>query len=99
YSTQSTLSLHDALPIFFDHNATDILSLAFLTAIVPFAFRTDEGRPLGHGLRHGADLVGLGRWMLQAERPEESRSLLKRAVELGRSEEQTSEHESPYELV
>ena len=70
------------IPIF-DHNATDILSLACLTAIVPFAFRTEEGRPLGHGLRHGADMVGLGRWMLQAERPEESLSLFKRAVEMG----------------
>jgi uncharacterized protein YprB with RNaseH-like and TPR domain len=70
------------IPIF-DHNATDILSLACLTAIVPFAFRTGEGRPLGHGLRHGADLIGLGRWMLQAERPEEALELFRRAVEMG----------------
>jgi uncharacterized protein len=67
----------------FDHNATDILSLACLTAIVPFAFRTDPGRPMGHGLRHGADLVGLGRWMLQAERREEALDLFQRAVEMG----------------
>ncbi|HXB67963.1 MAG TPA: ribonuclease H-like domain-containing protein [Candidatus Acidoferrales bacterium] len=70
------------IPIF-DHNATDILSLACLTAIVPFAFRTGEGRPLGHGLRHGADLIGLGRWMLQAERQEEALELFRRAVEMG----------------
>jgi hypothetical protein len=70
------------IPIF-DHNATDILSLACLTAIVPFAFRTAEGRPLGHGLRHGADLIGLGRWMLQAERREEALTLFRRAVEMG----------------
>jgi len=70
------------IPIF-DHNATDILSLACLTAIVPFAFRTGEGRPLGHGLRHGADLIGLGRWMLQAERQEEALELFHRALEMG----------------
>jgi uncharacterized protein YprB with RNaseH-like and TPR domain len=74
------------IPIF-DHNATDILSLACLTAIVPFAFRTAEGRPLGHGLRHGADLIGLGRWMLQAERPEEALELFRRAVEMGLPDE------------
>ena len=70
------------IPIF-DHNATDILSLACLTAIVPFAFRTGEGRPLGHGLRHGADLIGLGRWMLQADRQEEALELFHRALEMG----------------
>jgi uncharacterized protein YprB with RNaseH-like and TPR domain len=74
-----------AMPLvpIFDHNATDILSLACLTAIVPFAFRTDEGRPMGYGLRHGADLIGLGRWMLQTERQEEALNLFKRAVEMG----------------
>jgi len=70
------------IPIF-DHNATDILSLACLTAVVPFAFRTDPGRPMGHGLRHGADLIGLARWLVQAERPEEALNLFKRAVEMG----------------
>jgi uncharacterized protein len=74
-----------AMPLvpIFDHNATDILSLACLTAIVPFAFRTEGGRPMGHGLRHGADLIGLGRWMLQAERREEALNLFQRAVEMG----------------
>ena len=67
----------------FDHNATDILSLACLTAIVPLAFRPDNGRPPGHGLRHGADLIGLARWMLQAERREEALNLFKKAVEMG----------------
>jgi uncharacterized protein YprB with RNaseH-like and TPR domain len=49
------------VPIF-HHNALDILSLACLTAIVPFAFR----RPEDAALRHGADLIGLARWLLQA---------------------------------
>ena len=79
------LRSRQAMPLIpiFDHNATDILSLACLTAIVPFAFRTGEGRPLGHGLRHGADLIGLGRWMLQAERQEEALELFHRALEMG----------------
>jgi uncharacterized protein YprB with RNaseH-like and TPR domain len=66
------------VPIF-HHNAIDILSLACLTAIVPCAFRS----PSDAGLRHGADLIGLARWMLQAERPEEAVDLFRRAVEMG----------------
>jgi uncharacterized protein YprB with RNaseH-like and TPR domain len=66
------------VPIF-HHNAIDILSLACLTAVVPFAFR----RPEEAELRHGADLVGLARWLLQGERPEEALRLFRRAVDLG----------------
>src|SRR5271157_4448677 len=66
------------VPIF-HHNALDILSLACLTAIVPFAFR----RPEDAALRHGADLIGLARWLLQADRQEEALSLFRRAVEMG----------------
>jgi uncharacterized protein len=66
------------VPIF-HHNATDILSLACLTAIVPCAFRSPEGA----GLRHGADLIGLGRWLVQAERHEEAVALFRRAIEMG----------------
>ena len=61
------------------HNAIDILSLACLTAIVPFAFR----RPEDASLRHGADYVGLARWLAQADREEEALRLLRRAIELG----------------
>ncbi|MBZ5622676.1 MAG: ribonuclease H-like domain-containing protein [Acidobacteriia bacterium] len=70
------------VPIF-HHNALDILSLACLTAIVPFHFRSPEGDTLGPALRHGADLIGLARWLLQAERPEEALRLFRRAVEMG----------------
>ena len=70
------------VPIF-HHNALDILSLACLTAIVPAHFRSDEGAAPGLALRHGADLVGLARWLLQSERPEEALRLFRRAVELG----------------
>ncbi len=66
------------VPIF-HHNAIDILSLACLTAIVPLAFREPEGAPL----RHGADMIGLARWLDQAGRREEALRLFRRAVELG----------------
>ncbi|HEY2017847.1 MAG TPA: ribonuclease H-like domain-containing protein [Bryobacteraceae bacterium] len=66
------------VPIF-HHNAIDILSLACLTAIVPFAFRSPEDA----ALRHGADLIGLARWLSQAERHEEALRLFRRAVEMG----------------
>ncbi|HLH20472.1 MAG TPA: ribonuclease H-like domain-containing protein [Bryobacteraceae bacterium] len=66
------------VPIF-HHNAIDILSLACLTAIVPFAFRRPEEAPL----RHGADLIGLGRWLKQAGRGAEALAVLRRAVDLG----------------
>ena len=66
------------VPIF-HHNAIDILSLACLTAIVPFAFRSPEET----AFRHGADAIGLARWVLQAGRHEEALRLLRRAVDLG----------------
>jgi tetratricopeptide (TPR) repeat protein len=63
----------------FHHNAIDILSLACLTAIVPFAFRAPEET----AFRHGADVIGLARWVLQAGRQAEALRLLRRAVDLG----------------
>jgi tetratricopeptide (TPR) repeat protein len=57
----------------------DIVSLACLTAVVPFAFRS----PKDATLRHGADLVGLARWVEQAGRHDEAVQLFRRAVELG----------------
>jgi hypothetical protein len=66
------------VPIF-HHNATDILSLACLTAIVPLAFRAPEEM----AFRHGADLIGVARWLLSAGRREEALRLLRRAVEMG----------------
>jgi uncharacterized protein YprB with RNaseH-like and TPR domain len=63
----------------FHHNAIDILSLACLTAIVPYAFRSPEDAPL----RHGSDFIGLARWLAQTDRGEEALRLFRRAVELG----------------
>src|SRR5713226_1773605 len=66
------------VPIF-HHNVMDIVSLACLTAVVPFAFRS----PGDAALRHGADLVGLARWLAQSERYDEAVRLFRRAVDLG----------------
>ncbi len=70
------------VPIF-HHNAIDILSLACLTAIVPSVFRTADGGTVGDALKHGADMIGPARWLVQAERAEEGLRLLRRAVEAG----------------
>ena len=66
------------VPIF-HHNAIDILSLACLTAIVPFAFRRPEDAPL----RHGPDFLGLARWLQKTGRDEEALRLFRRAIDLG----------------
>lgn len=77
-----TQQAFEIVPIF-HHNATDILSLACLTAIVPFAFRAPEEMDF----RHGADWIGLARWLAQAGREEECLRLMRRAVELGLPDE------------
>jgi hypothetical protein len=75
------LRTHQAFQLvpIFHHNVMDIVSLACLTAVVPFAFRSPEDAVV----RHGADLVGLARWLAQAERYEEAVRLFRRAVDLG----------------
>jgi hypothetical protein len=70
------------VPIF-HHNVMDILTLACLTGIVPLAFRSPEEAPL----EHGADWVGLARWLLRTERHEEALGILRRAVERGLSDD------------
>ena len=66
------------VPIF-HHNATDILTLACLTAIVPWAFHSPENAQFAHG----AEMVGLGRWWRQAENLENALALFRGAVERG----------------
>jgi uncharacterized protein YprB with RNaseH-like and TPR domain len=61
------------------HNAVDILTLACLTAIVPWAFRSPESAPLAHG----AEMVGLGRWFRRTERLEDALTMFRRAVDKG----------------
>jgi uncharacterized protein YprB with RNaseH-like and TPR domain len=67
----------------FHHNAIDILTLACLTGIVPSAFRSPEEAQLSHG----ADWLGLARWLLKTGRQEEALVLLRRAVERGLSDD------------
>jgi uncharacterized protein YprB with RNaseH-like and TPR domain len=63
------------LPVF-HHNATDILTLACLTGIVPLAFKDPENLPF----RHGSEIAGIARWLRQAGELEQSRTLFRRAV-------------------
>jgi uncharacterized protein len=65
------------------HNAIDILTLACLAAIVPWAFRSPQEAPL----YHGAEMVGLGRWLRQAEQWEDAVALFRRAVASRMSDE------------
>ena len=66
------------LPVF-HHNVLDIVSLACLTGIVPEAFRDPENVRV----RHGADLLGLARWLQVSGRHEEALRMTRRAVDLG----------------
>jgi uncharacterized protein YprB with RNaseH-like and TPR domain len=60
----------------FHHNAIDILTLACLTAIVPYAFRD----PSEARLKHGAEMVGIARWMRKADRLEEAVAWMRAAL-------------------
>lgn len=63
----------------FHHNAIDILTLACLTAIVPWAFH-----PPGKArFSHGAEMVGLARWWRQAEQYDNALGLFREAIERG----------------
>jgi uncharacterized protein len=66
------------MPIF-HHNAIDILTLACLTGIVPWAFHSPEKARLSHG----AEMVGLGRWLRRAEQSENALAMFRGAVERG----------------
>jgi uncharacterized protein YprB with RNaseH-like and TPR domain len=63
------------LPVF-HHNATDILTLACLTGIVPLAFRDPRNLPF----RHGSEIAGIARWLRQAGDLEQARTLFRRAI-------------------
>ncbi len=71
------------IPIF-HHNAMDILTLACLTAVVPWAFRsTDEVSLARVGVRRGEDLTGIARWLLAAGEHAQALALFKRAIDTG----------------
>ena len=63
----------------FHHNVLDIVSLGCLTGLIPAAFRDPENAPF----RHGADLLGLARWLHSSGRLEEAHRLIRRAIDLG----------------
>ncbi|HCC56051.1 MAG TPA: hypothetical protein DEQ47_02080 [Solibacterales bacterium] len=73
--TQRALRL---IPIF-HHNVMDIVTLACLTAIVPEAFRAPENLTP----RHGADLIGIARWLLAEGQHGQALEMLRRAVGTG----------------
>lgn len=60
----------------FEHNALDIVTLACLTGVVPWAFQSSGAAQLAHG----AELISLGRWLRQLGRLEEVRDLFRRAI-------------------
>jgi tetratricopeptide (TPR) repeat protein len=66
------------IPIF-HHNVLDIVSLACLTGVIPAAFKD----PANIEVRHGADLLGLARWLQMAGRLEEAHRLTRRAIDMG----------------
>jgi uncharacterized protein YprB with RNaseH-like and TPR domain len=70
------------LPVF-QHNATDILTLACLTGIVPYAFKDPSTAPL----RHGAEMAGIARWLRQAGELEQALALFRRAIDAGLRDE------------
>jgi uncharacterized protein len=65
------------------HNAIDILTLACLTAIVPWAFHS----PGKARLTHGAEMIGLARWYRQAEQHDHAIDLFRRGVDAGLKDE------------
>jgi hypothetical protein len=73
-----TLEAIRLVPIF-HHNAFDILTLACLNGIVPWAFHAPEKARFSHG----AEMVGLARWHRQADQHEPALALFRQAIERG----------------
>jgi hypothetical protein len=75
------------LPVF-QHNATDILTLACLTGIVPYAFKDPASFDSSSApLRHGSEMAGIARWLRQAGELEQARTLFRRAIDKGLPDE------------
>jgi uncharacterized protein len=70
------------IPVF-HHNVLDIVSLACLTGLIPAAFRNPENVQGNMEIRHGADLLGLARWLQVSGRLEEAHRLMRRAIDMG----------------
>ncbi len=63
----------------FHHNVLDIVSLACLTAVVLPAFAS----PTDTRLRHGAELLGLARWLRRSNQHETALELYRRSIDAG----------------
>lgn len=68
----------------FHHNVLDIVSLAALTAVVLEVYAAPEASEL----RHGADLLGLARWLRRSGDHEGAAGLYRRAVQAGMMDEE-----------
>ena len=68
------------LPVF-HHNATDVVTLACLTGIVPWAFK--DPASAAAPMKHGSELLGIARWLRQSGDLAQARDLLVRAVDAG----------------
>ena len=79
------LRTRDAARMFpiFHHNALDILTLACLAGIVPYAFRDPESETL----KNGAELAGIARWLRAAGELEQARRLFRRSIDAGLKDE------------
>jgi len=77
----------DRLAPVFQHNATDILTLACLTAIVPLAFNETLNEAMTGAanvrVRHGAELAALGRWLREAGELDQASALFRRSIDAG----------------
>ncbi|WP_051670510.1 ribonuclease H-like domain-containing protein [Bryobacter aggregatus] len=60
-----------------EHNALDILSLAFLAAIIPAVFDDPRACSLGHG----AELSGVARWLVSQDRLDEAAEMYRRSID------------------
>ena len=65
------------------HNVMDIVTLACLTGVVPWAFHSPERAQL----THGAEMVGLARWFQQAGELERACDLYRRGIQCGLRDE------------
>jgi uncharacterized protein YprB with RNaseH-like and TPR domain len=75
------LRTRDAARMFpiFHHNALDILTLACLAGIVPYAFRDPES----DARKNGAELAGIGRWLRAAGELDQARKLFRKSIDAG----------------
>jgi tetratricopeptide (TPR) repeat protein len=74
-----TQEAHRVVPIL-HHNVMDIATLACLTSIVPWAFHS--GEPAAR-FQHGAELLGLARWVRKAGEWEQASALFRKSIDRG----------------